>query len=539
MVNIRPSVAVVSLFACVLALSGCGNGDTHSSNETPEAATIVYAVPTVSDGADTAYGTTTGLRTSNYVQASTLFTYSLDGIGNNGCDGVPSVNDIVGDLAESWEFDEDKSAWIITLRDAKSAAGNTLSADDVKWSLQRAEAINPVAKFFMHGQAQYADDPVEILNPTQIALHVNRRTALDLGIMTSGVIQISDSVEIKSHATADDPWGVEWMKTHTANYGPWQLESIEPSVKLTYVANENYYGERGNISKFIITAVDDPSTRTQLIQSGDVQATMGLTFAEYQQLEGSDSVVVNSCIGPDRDDIVLNGAQAPFNDPRVRQAFSLAVDRQALVDGPYMGYAKAATFSLSSAIAKPSTDELLHTDVKEAQKLLAEAGYPDGFTATLTVSPTRPGSYAPELGVQIQAMAAEAGIKLEIKNVASGTEFSDLYKGGQFDAMLYQDPPAVPDAAFNLNLYMNSKSSQMTYAYNDPEMDAAILTAAGIDPGPDRADALKTVDELYFQDLPVLYLTETPYLQAVSKSVTNLAHYPYLGFNPVTATVVE
>lgn len=514
---------------------GTEGGD---QGDAPDEATLVYAVPAVADHVDPALWQGDPGRWSLWVQRSSLVRYDTSGLAENGCDALATVEDITGELAESWEFDEGESAWVVDLRDAQSPYGNTLSAEDVKWSYDRMKELSGVSRFMYQGQAQYTDDAVEVVDEDTIRINVQERTALDMAIHTIGpfTMGVYDSTEVKKHTTEDDPWAEEWLATNTANYGPWQLESINPGTELVYVPNENYWGDRGNITRLIIRGIPESSTRQQLIQAGEIDATTRLSFEENSSLQGVDGLYVADCVSPNRDDIVMNLTEPPFDDARVRQALALSIDREALVEGPYRGFGQPSRHSLPASFDDPSSDIEFEYDPERAQQLLAEAGYEDGLDATLTLSPSRPGPHAEEVAILIQDMAGEVGINFELEVIASASDFNTRFQENQYEAMLYLDPPAVADTAYTLNNYLHSEAAQNNFGYSNPDVDALIEQIATTQPGSERDDLIRQIDQIIMEDMPIVYLVDRSYVDVYRDSISGVTFPPHGELLPAFVT---
>lgn len=533
------ATVVLSLSACAGGGGGDqGDGQTVGEDGGTEAAddggatdgaTLVYAVPTVVEHLDPAFWQGDASRYSLWVLGSSLARYDTTSLEGNGCDELASSEQIAGELAESMEYDAEESAWVIKLRDAKSPYGNTLTAEDVKWSYDRMNELSGISRFMYQGQAQYEDDAVEIVDESTVLIRVNTRTVLDMAIQTIGpfTMGIHDSTEVKKHATEDDPWATEWLATNTAYFGPWQIESVTPGEEVIYVPNENYWRETGNITRLVIRSIPESQTRLQLIRSGELDATTRLSYEEYSSLRDVDGVRVTECVSPNRDDIVMDLTQPPFDDARVRQALSYAIDREALLEGPYRGFGTPSRHALPASFDDPSSDTSLEYDPDKARELLADAGYENGFDATLTFSPTRPGPHSEEVAILIRDMAEEVGINFELEAVASGSDFETRFQEKQFEAMVYQAPPAIADAAYTANDYFHSEAAQNTYGYSNPRMDEVIEQIAATTPGSERERLIEEMDALIMQDMPIVYLIDTAYLDAISDRISGVTFPPH------------
>src|SRR4029077_17192570 len=147
---------------------------------------FVYAVPEVSKSLDPVVFQGDASRWTQWDQLSSLVVYDTAKIKGNGCDQLAGANDLKGELAESWKLKDDKSGYSVTLRAAKSPAGNTVSSNDVLWSYQRDKALSGVSQYMYTGQAKYADDAIKVIDDRHFDLVVKQTGANDIQLQTIG-----------------------------------------------------------------------------------------------------------------------------------------------------------------------------------------------------------------------------------------------------------------------------------------------------------------------------------------------------------------
>src|SRR5690606_27301179 len=143
-----------------------------------------------------------------------------------------------------------------------------------------------------------------------------------------------------------------------------------------------------------------------------------------------------------------------------------------------------------------------------ARQLLAEAGYPDGFSAELALSPGRPGPQAEQIAINIQSQLADVGIDLDINVVASPPEFQTMFLEGQYQSVIYQEPPAIPDPAYSAQLYNVCGGYQNSFGYCNEEYDELRSTIQDTDPGAAREELVGDLSELIMETMPVVYLLD-------------------------------
>ena len=175
---------------------------------------------------------------------------------------------------------------------------------------------------------------------------------------------------------------------------------------------------------------------------------------------------------------------------RVRQAISLAIDRDALITGAYAGLGKPGLYPISTAIPQPDppTDVAARYDPEAARALLAEAGLADGFDFTLSINPSSgPGPYAEQVAVLIQDQLRDVGIGVNIDLITSPADFNTATRGGELDAWLFGTRPLVNDVAYFLLLAVGPMSVKLE-GYGSEEVDALLgrIVAEPLGRGPRR-----------------------------------------------------
>jgi peptide/nickel transport system substrate-binding protein len=243
-------------------------------------------------------------------------------------------------------------------------------------------------------------------------------------------------------------------------------------------------------------------------------------------VEKSDRAQLVNCVSPNRDTLMLYQKSGPFTDPNVRKAISLAIDRQALVTGVYKDLFKPATTGLSEVYWTPGPDaKKFEFDPEQAKTLLQQAGA-SNLSFEILASPTRPGAYAQSLAVQIQNMLKNVGVTTTVKVIPGATEFSDTYFKGNYQSVLYLEPPAVGDPFYSLNLYNTTVSFQNSFGYDNQQYDDLVAQVLTTEPGAARDALLAQVSDLIVDTTPQVYLVEQRYLHALATGVEGYQNTP-------------
>jgi peptide/nickel transport system substrate-binding protein len=313
-----------------------------------------------------------------------------------------SDGSVVPNLAESWEISDDGLTYTFHLHDGVTFHdGTAMDAGDVKFSLDRAraaESTNAQKGLF----AQIGDVAVIDLLTVQVTLAQPDGSFLFNMAWGDAVIVAPETAA----ANATNPVGT----------GPYRFGQWVQGDRIELVRSDSYWGEAPALASATFRFISDPSAAFAAVMAGDVDVFSGYPAPEnLAQFEADPrfQVIVGSTEGETI--LAMNNRQPPFDNILVRQAVAHAVDRQAIIDGAMFGYGTpiGTHFAPHNPAYVDLTAQSAH-DPDRARALLAEAGFPDGFTTTMKLPPP---SYARRGGEIIAAQLREVGIETEITNV--------------------------------------------------------------------------------------------------------------------------
>lgn len=199
---------------------------------------------------------------------------------------------IEGELAKSYSISPDNKVITIALRDdATWQDGSPVTAEDVKWSLDRAvSAKSLAAPQFTTGSLTSADQ-FKIVDPKTLTVTLEKPDRLALANLCVCYAIMVNSKLAKKNATAEDPWAQEWMKTNTAASGAYIVESHKAGESTVLRRNEKWAGAPGGTLPFfkriIIQTVPEPATRANLVERGDADLSIDLAAADLPTIEKS------------------------------------------------------------------------------------------------------------------------------------------------------------------------------------------------------------------------------------------------------------
>ena len=313
-----------------------------------------------------------------------------------------SDGSVVPNLAESWEISGDGLTYTFHLHDGVTFHdGTAMDAGDVKFSLDRAraaESTNAQKGLF----AQIAD--VAVIDPLTVQVTLAQPDGSFLFNMAWG-----DAVIVAPETAAANA-------TNPVGTGPYRFGQWVQGDRIELVRSDSYWGEAPALASATFRFISDPSAAFAAVMAGDVDVFSGYPAPEnLAQFEADPrfQVIVGSTEGETI--LAMNNRQPPFDNILVRQAVAHAVDRQAIIDGAMFGYGTpiGTHFAPHNPAYVDLTAQSAHNPDR-ARALLAEAGFPDGFTTTMKLPPP---SYARRGGEIIAAQLREVGIETEITNV--------------------------------------------------------------------------------------------------------------------------
>jgi peptide/nickel transport system substrate-binding protein len=275
-------------------------------------------------------------------------------------------------LAESWTVSADGRAYEFKLRDGlKFHNGDPFTAEDVKFSFHRTKG----AKIF---KEKVKDVVVVAPNRVRFQLHEPFPDFMAFyGTLATGAGWIVPKSYIEKV-------GDDGFKRHPIGLGPYKFVSHQPGVELVMEANESYWRKVPSVKRLVFKSILEPTTRAAMLKRGEVDIAYLLDVPQAQEIKRDPNLKLafSGGIGIFFLDFLEQwDPKSPWHDQRVRLAASLAIDRQALSDAETLGASKPAgnyvprTFEFALPLEPPPYDPA------RAKKLLAEAGYPNGFDA--------------------------------------------------------------------------------------------------------------------------------------------------------------
>ncbi len=288
--------------------------------------------------------------------------------------------------------------------------------------------------------------------------------------------------------------------------GPYTLGAWERGSQIVLAANENYWGEPALTPNVVFQWNNEGSQRLVQLQSGAADAIDNLGPNDYAAVEGDANLALVERSPLNVAYLGFNVDMAPFDDPLVRRAIALSLDRQRLIDNFYPRGSVAATQFLPPAMFGHEEGFVdFERNLDEARSLLAEAGYPDGLDVTLSFRAEARGYVAQptEVVTDIQAQLAEVGINVTL-DLQESTTFIDNTAAGNVPMYLLGWGADFPDPTNFMDYHFAGGTESFGTLF--PDLVEKIKEAGStVDPDT-RAALYAEVNALLVEHIPMVPL---------------------------------
>jgi len=433
---------------------------------------------------------------------------------------------IVPELAEDYDVG-DMAVTFKLRKNAKFHDGSPVTANDVKWSFNRAVTVGGVPTFQMKAGSLEKPEQFVVVDDHTVRLDFLRKDRLTLPDLCVPQLPIINSGLARQHATDKDPWAMEWLKMNEAGGGAFQVEKWTPGQELTYRRFDEWRsGPLPKLQRVIWRTVPSPSNRRALLERGDADVSFSLPPKDVAELaEEGKLTVVGTPIDCAIVYIDMNVKMPPFDNVKVRQAVAHAIPYKKIMDAAMFGRGVPMFGGLGgvTSTAWPQASPFT-TDLAKAKQLLSEAGMADGFETTLSFDLGVAVTNEP-ICVLVQESLAQLGIKVTLNKIPGANWRLELAKKNlpmvvnMFGAWLI-----FPEYFFYWN-YHSQNSLFNTMSYQDPEMDR-LIEAARFEPDPQKYQAaVKGFISRAFDEIPRIPLFD-PFLDvAMQKNVTGYRYW--------------
>jgi peptide/nickel transport system substrate-binding protein len=483
-----------AIFAVVL-LAACGGGG-KKGGAAPGEKTLVMAFKASPTNLDSRVGN------DNYSGRACDLIYS-------GLVKVTPNFDYAPDLAEKWETPDDKTIVFHLNPNAKFHNGQPVKAADVKWTYDSLMDPN----FTTSKKSGYAAvDHIEAPDDHTVIFRLKEPNAGIFDNLTLGVLPTGADTNV--------------YKNKPIGAGPYKVIDYRPDERLELEAFEQWHGGAPKIKHVTVRIIPDATTMVLELRRGTVNMEVNIIpFENIAEFEKDPDFKVVKTSGSVYQYIAINMRDPILSKPKVRQAVAHAIDRERITRDIQRGFAKPTETMLAEGHwARGENLPSYPFDPAKAKQLLAEAGYPNGFSFTFK---TTTDAEANTRAQAIQQMLKQVGIDMKIQSMETSTFFADIGKGNFQMYSLSRNGIADPDFYYVLFSSKNfPPEGQNRGYYSNPRIDQLLLEGRSTFDRTRRKPKYEEVQKIIATELPYISLYMQSNVAIMRSNIEGYVQYP-------------
>jgi peptide/nickel transport system substrate-binding protein len=500
-----------AILALVVAVSACGGAQPSSK----KGGTLVYAIPFSVASLDP--------HRENEDTTSIVIGQVYDTLVHVNPDQPTKLDP---GLASNWEANSDNTTFTLHLRkNAVFSTGNPVTADDVKFSLDRLWNLQASPSFIMQGVKS-----VDVVDPFTVRITTAAPDGALLNKLSFTMTAIIDSKAAKEQGATSDAQAATTDKAeayfnavHTLGSGPFMISAYVPNDQFVLVRNPHYWGSKSGPDKVILKDIPDSTTQRQLLERGDIDIAAAIDYATAEQLRNTSGLKIGYAHSLNLIYLFMTGSpavSAPLSNKLVHQAVAHAIDYGSILKLA-SGHAQQPPTTIPLGLLGADTVSPPKYDVALAKQLMAQAGYAAGFEVPFTYANEVKYNIDCNLLAQIlQSNLAQIGIKLDLKPVTEDEFFAKFRSrndpfGFSFWTPDYVDPDDYTGPFWASDVNFLTRRLQ----WKNPAVDALYPKSLSTT-GQERIEVYRQLQKL-FQDDPVMIgLIQPDYVLAYRNRVS-------------------
>lgn len=385
-------------------------------------------------------------------------------------DGLVRYDDdvnILPALAESWE-NPSPTEYIFKIRkDVKFHNGDTLSASDVKFSIDRM-AASPKLK------ARFGDiDVVTVIDPNTVSVKTKYPSApLLVNLASPQSLILNEKVVTEAEKDGGKYGAVTPVGTGYMQYKSWQ-----PNDNFVVERFDGYWGGKGETTSITSRVIPEPTSRTIALETGEIDFLSSVTDVDIERVRENKDLQAIDMPGSIVSYLGMNTQKEHLNNVKVRQAISHAVNKQAIIDAVVEGNATVATSPFATVIEGYNADiPQYEFSIEKAKALLTEAGLADGFEVEIVCS----GDTTNRQAQMIQSDLSKINITVDIVLLEWGAFLAYAQETKHEMFLVGWGNTVSADATLTGQFHSSSSAASGNRAwYQNPELDSLIEAARG------------------------------------------------------------
>ena len=412
-------------------------------------------------------------------------------------------------VASSYQISKDALKYTFKLRQGvKFHNGNTVTAEDVKYSLEKASGKDG-GKPYPLAPALTNIKTVIIKDPTTVEIDLTKADTDFLASLTVAII----------------PQGYHDQNKKPIGTGPFKFGEYIPQQQLILIKNPDYW-QKGlphlDRATFKLSADEDAAFLE--LKAGTIDLEPYTTSEKAQQLTGAYNVLKGNYNLVQL--LALNNARKPFNDVRVRQALSYALDTQKIINTVTYGEGTrigSAVFPGFKKYYQPGLENTYKNNIAKAKTLLKQAGYANGFETTITV----PSNYKTHVDTAqvIVEQLKKINVRATIKQVEWGVWLDQVYFNQQFDSTVIALDASILSARSLLGRYLSTDPTNFIN-FKDPKYDQIFTSAINETTDSQQVKYYKQLQTILTHDAASVFIQDPPKIVLLKKNLAGYKFYP-------------
>ncbi|HVJ51167.1 MAG TPA: ABC transporter substrate-binding protein [Aliidongia sp.] len=457
----------------------------------------------------------------------------------------PGSTEIAPGLAESWDIGADGKSFTFHLRHGVKWQKNShftptrdFNADDVLFSFERQWRADHPFHTVSGGAYDYFNDmnfptllkAVEKLDDYTVRIELNEPQApflADLAMEFASILSADYGAALLKEGKP------ELMDQLPIGTGPFEFVQYQKDSTIRYRRFADYWGPKAKLDALVFAITADPAVRLAKLRAGECQVAPYPNVADLPAIKADPKLQLGEQPGLNIGYLAFNTQKKPLDDKRVRQALSMAIDKQAILDAVFQGAGKPAVSLIPPTIWSYDADikDYPH-DVAAAKKLLAEAGFPDGFETDLWAMPVqRP--YNPDakrIAELMQSDLAKVGVKARIVSFEWGEYRKRVQAGEHMMAEVgWTGDNGDPDNFFGVLAGCTAArpggSNAAKWCYHP--FDDLITKAVTLTDQAERAKLYMQAQEILHEEAPFFLIAHSVVYLPMTKNVTGYKMSPF------------
>lgn len=429
------------------------------------------------------------------------------------------------ELAERWEISPDSKTITFHLRpNAKFHDGAPVTAEDVRWSIERALNVKGAAGVMAVGALKSAEQ-LKVLDEHTFQVTLPAPNRFAVAVFTIPFAAVINSKLARQNASAQDPWANEWLKRNAAGGGAYKVESFR-NDRVMLTRNDDWVcGPKPAMQQVIFQTVPESATRGALVERGAADIAIEIPPNDFAAvLERGKALALAIPMPNQMDFLAMNSQASPFSDVRVRQAVAYALPYQQIFQSVFRNRGAplyGATGDPQPAIfPQPSA---INTDIDRAQGLLREAGQAGGFDTSLIYSAAKAAYFDP-LSLAIRDALGKLNIRVNIDRLP-GAQFDEKVAARNTQMLLDNRVAwlSLPDYWFTAFYTGTSTSNLGNFA--SPGLDQMLKDLPG-DASPQvYGEKTREMSKLVLTEVPMIPLRQGALEFVMSRELTGYTYW--------------